>query len=195
MVLARMRLRRAALRLAAHGWPVTPGACLRANRFDCGRVGCPTTGCHPAVEAWQQAATRDRQRINRWWRDTPHSVLLPTGVSFDVLDVPAPLAILVTRSGRWSGPVRGPVATTPTGRWLFLIGPGEPLLPELVGRWEVVLHSRGSWVPAPPTQLPEGTVRWSVSPAETGGRLPDSVRVQRLLVETLQAAPPPEPVA
>jgi hypothetical protein len=195
MVLARMRLRRAALRLAARGWPVTPGACLRANRFDCGRIGCRTTGCHPAVETWQQVATRDRQRINRWWRDSPHSVLLPTGVSFDALDIPAPLAALVIRSGRWTGPLRGPVATIPTGRWLFLVQPGEPLLPELAGRWDVVLHGRGSWMPAPPTRLPEGAVRWSVSPTESGGRLPDSIAVQRLLAETLMTAPRSEQVA
>lgn len=195
MVLARLRLRRAALRLAAHGWPVTPGACLRADRFDCGRPGCPTTGCHPALEAWEQVATHNRERISQWWRYTPHSLLLPTGVTFDALDVSAPLGALVTHSRQWTKEMRGPVATTPTGRWLFLVRPGEPLLPELAHRWDVVLHSRGSWVPAPPTRLPEGAVRWNVSPTEVLGRLPESTHVQRLFADALTSVPNPDPVA
>src|ERR671914_357493 len=97
MITNRQRLRRAALRLAAHGWPVTPGACLRADRvpaarrprtrrFDCGRPGCPTTTCHPALDGWEQAASQDRTRVADWWRYAPHSVLLATGVTFDVLE-------------------------------------------------------------------------------------------------------------
>ncbi|HEY0697462.1 MAG TPA: DNA primase, partial [Micromonospora sp.] len=51
--LDRARLRRVAMRYAGHGWDVTPGACLARDRFVCGRAGCPTTGCHPALEDWQ----------------------------------------------------------------------------------------------------------------------------------------------
>jgi hypothetical protein len=39
--LDRVRLRRHALRYAAHGWAVTPGACLVDRRFAGGRPGCP----------------------------------------------------------------------------------------------------------------------------------------------------------
>ncbi|MBQ1014861.1 DNA primase, partial [Micromonospora sp. M51] len=51
--LERVRLRRVAIRYAAHGWQVTPGACLARSRFVCGRAGCPTVGCHPALENWE----------------------------------------------------------------------------------------------------------------------------------------------
>jgi hypothetical protein len=190
MFLARLRLRRAALRLAARGWPVTPGASLRAGRFDCGRPGCPTTTCHPALDGWEQAASRDRVRVEEWWRYAPHSLLLATGVAFDVLEVSAPLGALAVASPRWRGPVRGPVATVPTGRWMFLVTPGRLLLPELSGRLDVVRHARSSWVPAPPTRLVEGPVRWTVPPAEVDWRLPDGHEVQRLLAEVLPAIVP-----
>jgi Bifunctional DNA primase/polymerase, N-terminal len=210
MVLTRLRLQRAALRLAAHGWPVTPGACLRADRtltpaapvrpaatfgfpalrqrtrrFDCGRLGCPTTACHPALDSWEQAASHDRTRVSDWWRYAPHSVLLATGATFDVLEVPAPLGRLVVTSPRWRDRLRGPVATIPTGRWMLLVTPGRVLLPELAGRLDVVRHGRGSWVPAPPTRLVEGFVRWTVTPAGVDWRLPDGYEVQRLLVDVL----------
>jgi hypothetical protein len=190
MFLTRSRLRHAALRLAAHGWPVTPGACLRAQRFDCGRPGCPTTSCHPALEGWEAAASRDRVRVSGWWRYAPHSLLLPTGLAFDVLEVAAPLAARAVRAPGWCGPVCGPIATLPGGRWMFLVRPGQQLLPELACRLEVVGHGRGSWVPAPPTRLVDGPVRWRMPPSQVGWRLPDGYEVQRLLADALPAGVP-----
>ena len=70
---------------------VTPGACLARSRFVCGRAGCPTVGCHPALEDWEHGASADPARVATWWRDRPHGVLLPTGRAFDVLEVPAHL--------------------------------------------------------------------------------------------------------
>lgn len=185
MIMMRLRLRRAALRLADHGWSITPGACLRADRFDCGRPGCPTTACHPALESWEAAASRDPARITQWWRYAPHSVLLPTGDAFDVLEIGAPLGALALASPHWSGPRRGPVATTPTGRWMFMVQPGEPLCDRLAGELSVVRHGRGSWVPAPPTRLVGGRVRWTVPPQEVRWRLPTGEQVQRLLLDAL----------
>lgn len=190
--LVRLRLRRAALRLARQGWPVTPGACLQTSwpgrrastgRFDCGRLGCPTTACHPAMDCWEQEASRDLGRVAGWWRYAPHSVLLPTGLGFDVLEVPASLGIRAVAARRWRRGDRGPVATTPAGRWMFFVRAGGSLCPELAGRLDVVQHSRGSWVPAPPTRLVEGRVRWAVPPGEVAWRLPDGQRVQELLVD------------
>ncbi|TWH65842.1 bifunctional DNA primase/polymerase-like protein [Micromonospora olivasterospora] len=89
--LERVRLRRIAVRYALHGWEVTPGACLARSRFVCGRAGCPTVGCHPALEEWQQGASADPARVATWWRSRPHGVLLPTGRAFDVLEVSAHL--------------------------------------------------------------------------------------------------------
>src|SRR5689334_8293762 len=91
----RSRLRRHALRYAAHGWAVTPGAWLTGHRFACGRPGCPIMMCHPALESWEDNATTDPGLVHRWWRHRPHSVLLATGRRFDVLEVPASLGLQV----------------------------------------------------------------------------------------------------
>jgi hypothetical protein len=188
--IGRIRLRRAAMQYAGHGWYVTPGAYRTGTRFTCGRAGCPTTACHPALVYWAEAASREPQTVAGWWRNTPYTVLLATGRAFDVLEVPAYLGAQVAgppaAESPWrAGEVRGPVAVSPTGRWMFLVRPGEPLRPELDGRLDVVRHGRGSWVPAPPTRLPEGPVRWAVPPEETGWRLPDPYRVQEALVAAL----------
>jgi len=189
--LFRARLRTWALRYASHGWAVVPGAWLSDGRFDCGRPGCLTIGCHPASDRWDQEATAEPKRVAAWWRRHPRAVLLATGRSFDVLDVPAYLGVRVLGAARgrarWgdSRPtsLRGPVAVTPSGRWLFLVSPGDPLHPELAQCPDIVRHGPGSWIPAPPTVLPEGPVRWAVTPDETRWRLPESWRVQGTLLE------------
>jgi Bifunctional DNA primase/polymerase, N-terminal len=188
----RIRLRHAALAYSEHGWDVTPGACLSGTRFTCERPGCPTRGCHPALERWEASATCDVARVAHWWRVRPHTVLLATGRAFDVLEVPAHLGLralgLARLHGHVLGPARvrvsGPVAVTPGGRWMFLVRPGDPLRPELAEQQDVVRHGPGSWVPAPPSRLPEGPVRWIVTPTEVRWQLPDSYAVQALLVDT-----------
>ncbi|ROT31399.1 bifunctional DNA primase/polymerase [Micromonospora sp. HM5-17] len=196
--LDRVRLRRVAVRYASHGWPVTPGACLARHRFVCGRAGCPTTGCHPALEQWEQQASADPARVASWWRLRPHAILLATGRAFDVLEVPAYLGRYAldevrSRPGRGAAGVVGPIAATPGGRWMFLVSPGETLRPELDESLYVIRHGAGSWIPAPPTRLPEGTVRWVHSPEESRWRLPDPHRVQDILLDALDALTPTFP--
>lgn len=190
MFCAYMRLKWAAVRLVAHGFPVTPGAPLRAGKFDCGRPGCHTQACHPALEQWQQVTCTDPDAATAWWSHAAYSILLPTGTALDVIDVPAPLgaAALAGQFGR----AIGPVAATPEGRWMFLVRPGQPLAPRLAGRLDIVRHAAGSWIPAPPTRLVNGPVRWVVSPAEVGWHLPDPATVQRRLI-TAFPAPRPTP--
>lgn len=182
----RVRLGRAALQYATHGWHVTPGACFTGSRFVCGRLGCPTVGCHPALERWEEVASHELRTVASWWRDQPYTVLLPTGYAFDALEVPAYLGAPAV--GNWAAAghrVRGPVAVASAGRWTFLVRPGEPLRPELDSRLDVVRHGRGSWIPAPPTRLLDGSARWAVSPEETSWRLPDPYPVQQALVDVL----------
>ncbi|WP_019900934.1 bifunctional DNA primase/polymerase [Salinispora arenicola] len=189
--LERVRLRRVAVRYALHGWEVTPGACLARSRFVCGRAGCPTVGCHPALVDWEHAASADPARVATWWRSLPHGVLLPTGRAFDVLEVPAHVGrqVLLAVQHHPAGPgVRGPVLSTPTGRWMFLVRPGDPLRPELDRCFHVIRHGLGSWIPAPPTRLPEGTVRWVVAPEQARWRLPDSYLLQNSLIAELRAS-------
>jgi len=149
----RLRLRRAAIRYAAHGWAVPPGACPQG------------------------------------------AVLLATGGKFDVLEVPASVGLRALGAARLHADIlgpeladgRGPVAVGPTGRWMFFVRPGVPLRTELDRCLDVVRHGPGSWVPAAPSRLPEGAVRWAVAPGAVRWRLPESAAVQSVLVEALTA--------
>ncbi|MDG4765045.1 bifunctional DNA primase/polymerase [Solwaraspora sp. WMMD406] len=195
----RLRLRRGALHYAAHGWPVTPGAYLKDGRFCCDRPGCPTASCHPALESWERSASDRPDRVSSWWRRQPHAVLLATGYAFDVLEMPARLGLRVLCTVRLRGgaaapghgQLRGPVAVTPTGRWMFLVRPGDALRPELAESLDVIQHGHGSWIPAPPTLLPEGAVRWAVRPEEVRWQVPDSYAVQRIVVDARESATSP----
>jgi len=194
-VLDRLVLRRAALRYAAHGWVVAPGACFTGHRFDCGRPGCPIMGGHPAIESWEDDATTDPAQVAHWWRRRPYTVLLATGWTFDVLEVPAALGLRVLGTTRLRAGVlgpewaeaRGPVAVTPDERWMFLVRPGAELRSELDERLDVVRHGRGSWIPAAPSRTPGGPVRWAVSPERVHWRLPDADAVQTMLIDALGA--------
>ncbi|GAA0537086.1 hypothetical protein GCM10010172_18070 [Paractinoplanes ferrugineus] len=189
--LDRRRLRRHALRYATHGWAVTPGARLTGHRFDCGRPGCPIMMCHPAMEYWEDDATTDTGRVRHWWRNRPYSVLLVTGKRFDALEAPAALGLRVLGSARLHRAGIGPVAVTAAGRWMFLVRPGAPLRTELEHRLDVVRHGCGSWIPAPPSRMLEGAVRWAVDPDRTQWSLPDPEIVQNLLVDSLGAVSEP----
>jgi hypothetical protein len=183
--LDRLRLRRAAVTYARHGWAVAPGACLTGRRFSCGRPGCPIMGCHPAIESWEDDASTDPGMVALWWRRRPHAVLLATGGAFDVLEVPATLGVRAVDAMRWRADARGPVGVTPDGRWMFLVSPGEPLRDELAYRLDVVRHGPSSWIPAAPSRTPEGPVRWAVSPDRTQWRLPAASPLQAVLVAGL----------
>jgi hypothetical protein len=151
--------------------------------------------CHPAIESWEDDANADTARVMAWWRHRPHPVLLATGWRFDALEVPAALGLRVLGAirlhadihGGMRGAVRGPVAVTPSDRWMFLVRPGAPLRSELGDRLDVVRHGRGSWIPAAPSRMPDGPVRWAVSPDQAGWRLPESSAVQAMLVDALGA--------
>jgi hypothetical protein len=153
--------------------------------------------CHPAIESWEDDASADTARVTAWWRRRPHAVLLATGWTFDVLEVPASLGLRVLGAirlhadihGNLHGGARGPVAVTPSDRWMFLVRPGAPLRAELRNRLDVIRHGRGSWVPAAPSRMPEGPIRWAVSPDQAGWQLPSSSAVQDMLVDALGAVP------
>lgn len=192
-ILDRLMLRRAALRYAAHGWAVVPGACFTGRRFACDQPGCPIAGCHPAIESWEDDASTDPAQVAHWWRHRPHTVLLATGWTFDVLEVPAVLGLRALGTARLQagllGPERvgahGPVAVSPEARWMFLVRPGAALRPELARRLDVVHHGRGSWIPAAPSRAPGGPARWAVSPEQVHWHLPEPEAVQGMLIGAL----------
>lgn len=171
----RMRLRHTAQTLAAHGWAVTPGAYFTGERMACDRPTCWATSCHPLLPDWE-----NHTQPGDWWQNKPHSVLLPTGRVFDAIDVP----VLI---GSAAEGICGPVILTPTGRWVFLVRSGSALRAELAEQTDVVLHSAGSWVAAPPTVLPEGPMRWHLSPRQVDWYLPEAHEVQSALIHALVA--------
>jgi hypothetical protein len=173
-MLMRVRLRRAAGRLADHGWPVTPGSYFNGARMACDRPTCWASSCHPLLPDWD----RHSAQVGDHWRERPDSVLLPTGRLFDAIEVPALLGAKVR------GFV-GPIAILPTDRWMFLVRSGSTLRPELAHRFDIVQHGPGSWVPAPPTVLPEGQVRWQLSPQQVSWYLPDPAEVQQAMITAL----------
>lgn len=174
-MLTRVRLRAAAGRFADHGWPVTPGSYFNGERMACDRSTCWATSCHPVLPDWDSNSEVD---FGQWWRDRPHAVLLPTGRLFDAIEVPSLLGVKVRG-------VAAPIAVMPDARWLFLVRSGVPLRPELEHRFDIVRHAAGSWIPAPPTVLPEGQVRWQLSPHQLGWELPDSQEVQEAMISAL----------
>lgn len=176
----RHRLQRAAQQYADHSWPVVPGARLRGDRFACDQLGCPTVTCHPALADWQDSASLDPARIAGWWQQSNYGVLLATGHSFDVLEVAGPMGWRLAREAH------GPIAVAPTVRWMFLVRAGAEFLPALAEHQSVVLHRAGSWIPAPPTPLPTGTVRWHARPSQFGWRPADPLAVQRAAVRLLR---------
>lgn len=185
-MIQRLRLRRAARRYADHDWPVVPGARLSGDRFDCDQIGCPTVTCHPAVVDWERQALLDPDRIAGWWQRSEYGVLLATGHTFDVLEVAGPVGRKLARE------VHGPVAVAPNGkqahRWMFVLRSGAGLLPALAGNSAVVLHRAGSWIPAPPTPLPTGAVRWVTRPGEYAWEPADPVWVQRAAARMMRVA-------
>jgi hypothetical protein len=194
----RSKLRRVAMRYAEQGWHVVPGAYLASSgkvgrharpqerRFDCGEIGCRTVACHPAVTGWEDMPRLAVDAVAEWWRVHPYSVLLATGHEFDVLEVPSSLGRAALLGDGYTA-ARGPVACTPTGRWMFFVRPGHGLLPELGRHPDVVLHGLGSWVPAAPSPQPGGRIRWEISPETHHWRVCDTYAVQRLMLEALDA--------
>ncbi|MEV8515511.1 bifunctional DNA primase/polymerase [Dactylosporangium sp. NPDC051484] len=189
----RSRLRKAAARYAAHGWPVRPGAFLtgrhaghpaRPRRFDCGTPGCHTVACHPTA----LPVTAGEAEAAALWREHPYTVLLPTGHAFDALEVPGTLG-RATLLGDGFAAARGPVAVAPGERWMFLVLPGHGVLPELAAHPGVILHGQDSWVPAPPSRQFGGRVRWEQPPEAHDWKPAEPYAVQAIMLDAIGAGP------
>ena len=96
-------------------------------------------------------------------------LLLATGTTLDVVEVPAAVGRRVCALLREAG-MAVPVAATPTGSWWFPVTPGVTLPAGLHERADVALHTDGAAVLAPPSEIPDGWVHWRVAPALTGYR-------------------------
>lgn len=113
------------------------------------------------------------------------SLLLVTGGVLDVLELPAVSGRRVCAELRGRGAVV-PVAATPTGSWWFPVRPGADLPDEMLDADDVVLHTGGSVVHAPPSEVPDGWVHWRVAPALTGHRIPAPEMIVRAVADAVR---------
>jgi hypothetical protein len=168
-------------------WDVFPGTWLEAvdgtQRCSCGDPACAAPGAHPARTDWAAQATGSATVARRMWQKQPTaSVLLPTGRTFDALDVPETAGFLALARMERLDLTLGPVALTPDRRMRFFVLPGAAVkVPELVRRlgWsplslDLNALGEGAWVAAPPTRLgTRGAVQWACRPTPANRWLPD----------------------
>ncbi|WP_030268919.1 bifunctional DNA primase/polymerase [Streptomyces sp. NRRL B-24484] len=202
-------------------WEVVPGTWLIDGdgpaHCSCGDLRCELPGAHPAEDDWRRRASAGPGVVRRWWTERPEaSVLLPTGSSFDVLDVPEVAGCLalarMERMGLQLGPVVAvPAAAGRVGRRLhFLVLPGVAAkVPEMLrklgwapGRLDLVARGEGDHVVAPPSRIgPFGFAQWARPPSAINRWLPDAAELINPLAyacgrEVLQPLPAqPGPVA
>jgi len=171
----------AALRYAtAMGWAVAPGCDQGRGGRRCARVDCLVAGPHPVSGRGEVPATRNEYTIFRWWRRRRSApVLLATGRSFDILDVPPYAADEALRRLQLTGCRLGPIACTGAGRLLIwtsttVDSSGWPYA-------NLDLHHRGAgqYVTAPPARH----ARWLEPPVPYTHRvLPDCVEILDAIV-------------
>lgn len=169
-------------------WDVFPGTWLEpvegTQRCSCGDANCALPGAHPDRPDWANQATGSATAARRLWSRQPTaSILLPTGRTFDALDVPESAGFLaLARMERMDLPL-GPVTCTPDRRMLFFVLPGAALkAPELVrglgwmpSSLDLVARGEGHYVAAPPTRVGgRGAVQWARRPTPANRWLPDA---------------------
>jgi hypothetical protein len=138
---------------------------------------------------WAELASASPDKVAALWSGRPFSLLLATGLVFDVIELSATLGRRTATELRNVG-LPAPIAATPDGRWLFPVLTGEPLHTELVDHQEVVLHGRGSWIPLPPSPFVHGVVHWRVKPDVSGWHVPRSFEVQQAVLHALSSVRP-----
>ncbi|WP_422070706.1 bifunctional DNA primase/polymerase [Streptomyces hoynatensis] len=167
-------------------WDVLPGAWLVSAgpdvRCSCAFAGCDAPGAHPAHADFRGLATGSASAVRRAWARQPRAaVLLPTGRSFDVLDVPETAGCLALARMERTGVALGPVSAHPQGSMQFFVLPGGaarvPGLLRQLGWPSAGLGLRvageGGWVAAPPTRVGDrGRVQWVRRPTEANRWLP-----------------------
>ncbi|MEU1891741.1 bifunctional DNA primase/polymerase [Streptomyces pristinaespiralis] len=169
-------------------WDVFPGTWLEAveggQRCSCGDLRCPLPGAHAGRPDWANQATGSATAARRMWTKQPTaSILLPTGRTFDALEVSESAGFLaLARMERMDLPL-GPVTCTPDRRMLFFVLPGAALkAPELIRNlgWvpsslDLVTRGEGHYVAAPPTRIGgHGAVQWARRPTPANRWLPDA---------------------
>ncbi|WP_199806892.1 MULTISPECIES: bifunctional DNA primase/polymerase [unclassified Streptomyces] len=168
-------------------WDVVPGTWLQVvdgvQRCSCADPACPEPGVHPAREDWTTQATGSATVARRLWSRQPTaSILLPTGRTFDAVDVPETAGFLALARMERMQLTLGPVTLAPDRRMRFFVLPGGAAkLPELVRKlgWtpeslDMAGLGEGTYVAAPPSRFgARGAVQWACRPTAVNRWLPD----------------------
>ncbi|MEU4730941.1 bifunctional DNA primase/polymerase [Streptomyces sp. NPDC023588] len=169
-------------------WDVFAGTWLEAGDgrelCSCGVADCPVPGAHPTVKDWAAQATGSAVQVRRIWAKHPTaSILLPTGRTFDALDVPESAGFLALARLERMQRTLGPVTLTPDHRMLFFVLPGAGVkVADLVRKlgWsptglDLLARGEGEYVAAPPTRFGgRGAVQWARRPTPANRWLPDT---------------------
>lgn len=169
-------------------WDVFAGTWLESvdgvPRCSCGDTACAAPGAHPADRHWASEASGSATAVHRLWATQPHaSVLLPTGRTFDAVDVPETAGCLALARMTRMDLTLGPVTSSPDGRMLFFVLPGGAAkVPDLVrklgwapGALDLTAHGEGGWLAAPPSRVGgRGSVQWACRPTAANRWLPDA---------------------
>ncbi|MGK5547471.1 bifunctional DNA primase/polymerase [Streptomyces sp. URMC 127] len=169
-------------------WDVFGGTWLKVEEgreyCSCGDLGCPAPGAHPDRPDWATQATGSAVAIRRMWEQQPAaSVLLPTGRTFDALDVPETAGCLALARMERMNVQLGPITCTPFRRMLFFVLPGGALKVGDAARklgWhptslDLIARGEGDYVVAPPTRVgTRGSVQWARQPTVANRWLPDA---------------------
>ncbi|MFI1399384.1 bifunctional DNA primase/polymerase [Streptomyces sp. NPDC020681] len=169
-------------------WDVFPGTWLEAvdgrERCSCGDADCHLPGAHPARPDWANQATGSATAARRIWSKQPKaSILLPTGRTFDAIEVSDSAGFLALARLERMGLPLGPVTCTPDRRMLFFVLPGAAVkVPDLVrtlgwmpSTMDLIARGEGHYVAAPPTRIGgHGAVQWARRPTTANRWLPDA---------------------
>lgn len=170
-------------------WDVLPGSWLEtdasgAPHCSCGSPACPAPGAHPTRQDGTARSSGSAPAVRRMWQNQPESsILLPTGRTFDAIDVSEDAGCLaLARLERMNLPL-GPVLGAPGRRLLFFVLPGAGAkVPALLRRlgWlpeslDLAVLGEDGWVVAPPTRTaPGGCAQWARRPTPANRWLPDA---------------------
>ncbi len=163
-------------------WDVFAGTWLEPvdgrELCSCGAQDCPAPGAHPAVKDWAALATGSGVQVRRVWGKRPEaSILLPTGRTFDALDVPDTAGFLALARLERMQRTLGPVTLTPDHRMLFFVLPGASVkVPDMVRRYgwspaaiDLTVRGEGEYVAAPPTCIRDRSSGRAGPRRRTGG--------------------------
>ncbi|TDT32259.1 bifunctional DNA primase/polymerase-like protein [Streptomyces sp. BK208] len=168
-------------------WDVFPGTWLvpvgGGQCCSCGDAACAAPGAHPAREDWAAQASGSATVVRRMWqKQQTASVLLPTGRTFDAVEVPETAGFLALARMQRMELTLGPVTLAPDRRMRFFVLPGAGVkVPDLVRRsgWspralDLGVLGEGAYVAAPPTRMGTwGAVQWACRPTPANRWLPD----------------------